>query len=107
MCNKGKINKKFKKAKTSFSNLLSERGEVNGIFIATVNPDSPIGQSSEIFVGDQILEVGGVSITSSEFKVFADIYKNATSPVEFVVRTAKVCYLDQILFLVKSMEMIS
>ena len=49
-------------------------------------------------MGDQILEVSGVSITSSEFNVFANIYKNATSPVEFVVQslqTAKVCYIVQ------------
>jgi hypothetical protein len=67
---------------------------VNDIFISTVNPDSPIGQTKQIFVGDQILEVSGVSITSSEHSIFADIYKNASSPVEFVVQslqTAKVC----------------
>ena len=69
----------------------------NGIFIATVNPDSPIGQTKDIFAGDQILEVNSLSITSSEVQVFAEIYKNATSPVEFVIQssqTAKVCYCN-------------
>ena len=94
---KWKLIKKFKKLNFLFE-LLSERGVKNGILIATVNHDSPIGKSNQIFVGDQILEVSAVSITSSEFNVFANIYKNATSPVEFVVQslqTAKVCYIVQ------------
>ena len=68
---------------------------MSGIFIATVNSESPIGKSNQIFVGDRILEISGVSTISSELNVFADLYKNSTSPVEFVVQSlqpAEVCY---------------
>ena len=68
---------------------------MNGIFIATLNPDSPIGQSKKIFVGDRILGVSGVSTISSELKDFADLYKNSANPVEFLVQSlqpAEVCY---------------
>ena len=70
---------------------------MNGIFIETVNPESPIGRTKQIFVGDRILEVSGVSTNSSEQNVFAEIYRNSTSPVEFVVQSlqpAEVCYFN-------------
>ena len=62
-------------------------GGNSGLFVTTVDSDSPIGQSKEIIQGDRILEVAGVSITSSELKVFNEAYENSTSPVEFVVQS--------------------
>ena len=88
-----------KDEKYIFSNHLSggggHGGERRGIFIQTVNPESPLGRKNEIFVGDRILQVNGVSTVYSELHVFADIYKNSTSPVEFVVQPAEVCYFNQ------------
>ena len=87
-----------KDKKYIFSNHLSGgggRGGVNGIFIETINPESRLGRTNQIFVGDRILQVNGVSTISSELHVFAEIYKNSTSPVEFVVQPAEVCYFNQ------------
>ena len=83
---------KCKNEKSSTLHLLSvgrkvDGGNIGGIFIATVNSESPIGRSKEIFPGDQILEVSGVSITSSDHNSFAEAYRKSASPVQFKVRS--------------------
>ena len=65
-----------------------------GIFIESFHSESPVARSKEIFPGDRILEVSGVSITSSDANVFAEVYKQSASPVQFVVcsKQTEVCH---------------
>ena len=70
-------------------------GGNSGIFIKNVIDSSPAGRSAGLFTGDRILEVAGVSLTSSEQNVAVEAIKSSTSPIQFVVQSlqpAKVCH---------------
>ena len=80
-------------------NFFSVGGKVDGgnsgIFIKNVIDSSPAGRSAGLFTGDRILEVAGVSLTSSEQNVAVEAIKSSTSPIQFVVQSlqpAKVCH---------------
>ena len=69
-------------------------GGNSGIFIKNVIPKSPAGRSEGLFTGDRILEVAGVSLTSSEQSVAVEAIKSSSSPIQFVVQSlqpSKVC----------------
>lgn len=38
---------------------------ISGIFVKNVLPDSPAGKTENIFVGDMIVEVGGVQLVGA------------------------------------------
>ena len=63
------------------------------VFIADVISKSPADQ--RLFVGDRILEVGGVTINTSDLNVVVAAMVNSTSPIHFVVQSLEpgtVCY---------------
>ena len=62
-------------------------GGNSGIFIKNVIAESPAGRSAGLFTGDRILEVAGVSLTSSEQNVAVEAIKSSTSPIQFVVQS--------------------
>ena len=74
-----------------FQNSFSVGGKVDGgnsgIFIKNVIDASPAGRSAGLFTGDRILEVAGVSLTSSEQNVAVEAIKSSTSPIQFVVQS--------------------
>ena len=84
---------KNKKLKVFFLTLLSVGGPVDGgksgVFIKKIDPNSLAARSKVVFPGDQILEVGGVSITSMDLDDVAEVYLNSISPIELVVQSCQ------------------
>ena len=62
-------------------------GSLSGIFVKHVLPNSPAGQTGQIFTGDRILEISGVRLTSSDHTVAVQAIKAAPNPVRFVVQS--------------------
>ena len=64
-------------------------GGKSGVFIKKIDPNSLAARSKVVFPGDQILEVGGVSITSMDLDDVAEVYLNSISPIELVVQSCQ------------------
>ena len=62
-------------------------GVNSGIFVKNVLPDSPAGATGQLFTGDRILQVGNVTLTSSEQKVAVEAIKNSGDPIRLVVQS--------------------
>ena len=57
----------------------------SGVFILEVEAESP-AERSGLLPGHRIIEVGGVTITSSDLNIVAAAMRNATSPVQYVIQ---------------------
>ena len=65
----------------------SQSSGIAGIFVKHVLPDSPAGQTRQLFTGDRLIEISGVQLRSSDHNVAVNAIKNATDPVRFVVQS--------------------
>ena len=62
-------------------------GVNSGIFVKNVLADSPAGATGQLFTGDRILQVGTVTLTSSEQKVAVEAIKSSGDPIRLVVQS--------------------
>ena len=60
---------------------------ITGIFIKSVIPDSPAGQTGELNRGDHLVEVGNIKLLTSDQQIAVQAIKNAGNPIILKVRS--------------------
>lgn len=60
---------------------------ITGIFIKSVIPDSPAGQTGELNKGDHLVEVGNIQLLTSDQQIAVQAIKNAGNPIVLKVRS--------------------
>uniref|UniRef100_A0A913I068 Inactivation-no-after-D protein n=2 Tax=Strongyloides stercoralis TaxID=6248 RepID=A0A913I068_STRER len=60
---------------------------VSGIFIKSVLPDSPAGNSNALHMGDRILSVNDIDLKDATHEYAVKVIKNAINPVKFCVQS--------------------
>ena len=60
---------------------------ITGIFIKSVIPDSPAGQTGELNRGDHVVEVGNIKLFTSDQQIAVQAIKNAGNPIVLKVRS--------------------
>ncbi|CAJ0565111.1 unnamed protein product, partial [Mesorhabditis spiculigera] len=60
---------------------------VSGIFIKSVLPNSPAGQSGQINMGDRVLSVNEVDLREASHEEAVAAIRSATNPVKFVLQS--------------------
>ena len=60
---------------------------ITGIFIKSVIPDSPAGQTGELNRGDHLVEVGNIKLLTSDQQIAVQAIKNAGNPIVLKVRS--------------------
>ncbi|KAI6234108.1 PDZ domain containing protein [Aphelenchoides fujianensis] len=60
---------------------------VSGIFIKSVQPESPAGRSGKLFMGDRIVSVGDHDLRNATHEQAVQAIKHSTNPVRFVVQS--------------------
>ena len=60
---------------------------ITGIFIKSVIPDSPAGQTGQLNRGDHLVEVGNIQLLTSDQQIAVQAIKNAGNPIVLKVRS--------------------